>query len=108
MKPTHCHTSVVDLVATQAPATSRAAADSRESNGNRVWIVEDPWRGKFYELGDAEQTLLAALNGQRTLAEAHASLPVTYSTPRPRPSLLAGSSNMSWCKCLARPVNRCC
>ncbi len=107
MKPTSLPTSV-DWWQLKLRLRPELRLTSRESNGNRVWIVEDPWRGKFYELGDAEQTLLAALNGQRTLAEAHASLPVTYSTPRPRPSLLAGSSNMSWCKCLARPVNRCC
>ncbi len=85
MKPTPLPTTV-DWWQLKLRLRPELRLTSRESNGNRVWIVEDPWRGKFYELGDAEQTLLAALDGQRTLAEAHASLPVDVLDASPRSS----------------------
>lgn len=41
----------------------------RDSGSASAWIVEDPVRGKFYEVGAAEQSFLAMLDGRRTLDE---------------------------------------
>ncbi|MEM9016939.1 MAG: hypothetical protein AAGC68_07985 [Verrucomicrobiota bacterium] len=41
----------------------------REQGGERIFLLEDPVAGKFYEIGPREQSFLARLDGNRTVAQ---------------------------------------
>lgn len=53
----------------------------RTERGDSFHFVEDPLRGKFYRLGDAEHALFTALDGRRTLAEAMAAAVCSTTSP---------------------------
>jgi putative peptide zinc metalloprotease protein len=63
-------TPTFDLDRTTIAARRDLRISRRTERGESFHFVEDPLRGKFFRLGDAEHALFAALDGRRTLAEA--------------------------------------
>ncbi|MBL8829130.1 MAG: efflux RND transporter periplasmic adaptor subunit [Planctomycetaceae bacterium] len=71
----------LDLWQLKLRARPELRISHRDESDASAWLVEDPLRGKYFEIGDQERQLLAALDGNESLAAALEKVPAGVLAP---------------------------